>query len=321
MSDTNARILMVGTGDFAVPTLVHLLRNGQTVVGLITQPERPQGRKQELVESAIKRIASEARVPVFQPQNVNDDGFLDTVRSLAVDIMVTAAYGQILSKELLAIPSFGGLNLHGSLLPAYRGASPVARAIQHGETETGVTVIQMSPRIDAGGMLAAASTRIDPNETAGELEARLANLGAPLMLAVLQDVLAGRALSLPQDRTRVSRAPKLTKQDGLIDWNQSAPQIHNLVRAMQPWPTAATTWHAAAGGPDLRMLVHKSQPVAGVGEAGVPLSLDPSLGLVVAAGTGAVRLLEIQLVGKKKMSDEAFLRGHRLDPACRFVSA
>ena len=157
---------------------------------------------------------------------------------------MTAAYGQILSADLLSIPSMGGINLHGSILPAYRGAAPVARAIERGESETGVTVIRMTPKIDAGGMMAFARTPIDPDETAGELEDRIAILGAPLVAEAIASLVAGSAKILPQDRSKVTKAPKLSKEDGRIDWTRSNLEIHNLVRAMQPWPVASTTWAA-----------------------------------------------------------------------------
>src|SRR3954447_528507 len=166
---SSTRIVMLGTGDFALPTFEHLCATGHNVVTLITQPARPQGRKQEVIPSRIKLSAQARGVPVFQPEDVNSPASLDAVRALAPDLLVTAAYGQILSPDLLSVPRLGGINLHGSVLPSYRGAAPVARAIERGETQSGVTVIRMSPRIDAGGMIQVATTPIDPDETAGEL--------------------------------------------------------------------------------------------------------------------------------------------------------
>jgi methionyl-tRNA formyltransferase len=225
------RIVMLGTGDFALPTFLRLLDDGHDVAALITPPDRPQGRKQELIPSRIKVAALERGVRVEQPEDINVPAGVELVRSLAADLLVTAAYGQILSAEVLGIPRLGGLNLHGSILPAYRGAAPVARAIQDGATETGVTVIRMTPRIDAGGMLAAARTPIGLDETAGELEARLAELGAPLIAAAVADLAAGRSQVIPQDRSRVTRAPKLTKEDGRIDWSRPARAVHDLGRS------------------------------------------------------------------------------------------
>ena len=223
------RIIVLGTGDFALPMFEYLYEAGHEILALITQPDRPQGRKQELIPSPIKKAAQARGVSVLQPENVNAAESLEQVRTLGPDLLVTAAYGQILSADLLAIPRLGGINLHGSILPAYRGAAPVARAIQNGETETGVTVIRMTPKIDAGGMIAFARTPIGPDETAGELEDRLAALGAPLVARSIIEVASGTAEVIPQDRSKVTKAPKLRKEDGLIDWSLPAQAIHNLV--------------------------------------------------------------------------------------------
>ncbi len=300
------RIVLLGTGDFALPTFEHLCRTGHGVVALITQPDRPQGRKQLLIPSPIKLAALDRQIRVEQPEDVNAPAALDLIRSLDPDLLVTAAYGQILSPDLLAIPPLGGINLHGSILPAYRGAAPVARAIERGEAETGVTVIRMTPRIDAGGMIAVARTPIDPDETAGDLENRIAALGAPLVAEAIAALVAGTATILPQDKSRVTKAPKLRKEDGRIDWTRPNRAIHDLVRAMQPWPVASTTWQKP-GGP-VRLIVHQTRPVDGEGPPGLVLEAQGSR-LVVAAGQGAVQLLQVQLEGKKLGPIEEFLRG------------
>ncbi len=302
------RIVMLGTKDFALPTFEHLCETGHGVVALVTQPDRPQGRKQLLIPSRIKEAALARQVRVEQPEDVNSPDSLELIRSLEPDLLVTAAYGQILSAELLSIPPMGGINLHGSILPAYRGAAPVARAIEKGETETGVTVIRMTPKIDAGGMMAFARTPIGPDETAGEVEGRLAALGAPLVAEAIAALVAGSAKILPQDKSKVTKAPKLTKEDGRIDWSHSNLQIHNLVRAMQPWPVASTRWLRADG--PVRLIVHQTRPVEGEGKPGQVLEAEGDR-LVVAAGSGAVRLLTVQLEGKKPCSAREFLHGHR----------
>jgi len=312
---------MLGTKDFALPTFLHLCESGAQVVSLITQPDRPQGRKQELIPSRIKLAAMERGIPVFQPEDVNAAEALDVARSFAPDLLITAAYGQILSAELLGIPGLGGINLHGSILPKYRGASPVARAIEKGDAETGVTVIRMTPRIDAGGMIAFAKTPIDPNETAGELEDRLAILGAPLILQAVEAIENGTAQILPQETARVTRALKLTKEDGLIDWSKPATAVHNHVRAMQPWPTAYTLWQRQ-GETDqtpVRLIIHKTEPSAGQGSPGEVLEAEKDR-LVIAAGEGAVRLLSVQVPGKKAFTIGDFLRGHRIRPGDRLGS-
>jgi methionyl-tRNA formyltransferase len=310
------RIVMLGTGDFALPTFLHLCETGHNVVALVTQPDRPQGRKQELIPSQIKRAAVGRGIPVEQPEDVNAPEGLAVVRRYAPDLLVTAAYGQILSAELLGVPRLGGINLHGSVLPSYRGAAPVARAIQNGDAETGVTVIRMTPRIDAGGMIAVARTPIGPEETAGALEERLARLGAPLVADTIAALEAGTARVLPQEKSRVTKAPKLRKEDGLIDWSKSARAVHDLVRAMQPWPVAYTYWHRPEREP-LRVIVHKTALAEGQGAPGTVLAAEDGQ-VVVAAGDGAVRLVTVQIEGKKPMPTADFLRGHHVLPGDRF---
>jgi methionyl-tRNA formyltransferase len=311
------RIVMLGTGDFALPTFEHLCATGHQVVALVTQPDRPQGRKQEVVPSRIKQAALARGIAVEQPEDVNAPEALERVRVLKPDLLITAAYGQILSADLLTIPPLGGINLHGSILPSYRGAAPVARAIQNGERETGVTVIQMTPRIDAGGILAVAKTPIDPDETAGELEDRLATLGAPLVAEAIAAVVAGTAKPMPQDKAKVTRAPKLRKEDGLIDWTQPAESVHNLVRAMRPWPAASTQWRDREPGKEpLRLIIHKTAVAEGQGPPGCVLEAEGDR-LVVAAGRGALRILTVQAPGKKAMPVADFLRGHRVLPGDR----
>lgn len=315
------RILMLGTGDFALPTFLHLVETGHQVIALITQPDRPQGRKQELIPSQIKQNALRLGIRVEQPENINAPPGLELVRSLRPDLLVTAAYGQILSPEVLSVPRLGGINLHGSILPAYRGAAPVARAIQNGETEAGVTVIRMTPRIDAGGQLFVSRTAIDPDETAGELEDRLAQIGAPLIVAAVADLASGRARVVPQDPAKVTRAPKLSKNDAPIDWGRPARAIHNHVRAMRPWPVARTTWHPA--GIDraaVPLLVHRTAVVEGGGPPGTVIRAEGG-SLVVAAGEGAVELGVVQVPGKRALPAAEFLRGHRVAPGDRMGDA
>ena len=307
---------MLGTGDFALPTFEHLLETGHDVVALVTQPDRPQGRKQELIPSLIRRSAQARGITVDQPDDVNGSEAIERIRSLQPDLLVTAAYGQILSPTLLSIPRLGGINLHGSILPAYRGAAPVARAIQNGETESGVTVIRMTPKIDAGGIVSIAQTPIGPDETACDLEVRLARLGAPLVAEAIAALAAGSVMSLPQDRSKVTKAPKLRKEDGLIDWQKPAQAIHDLVRAMQPWPVAQTTWQAVSSSAPSepgRLIVHKTRVVDGQGKPGEVIEAAADR-LVVAAGERAISLVVVQLPGKKPFTAAEFLRGHRIQP-------
>jgi methionyl-tRNA formyltransferase len=313
---------MLGTGDFALPTFEHLCDTGHRIVALITQPDRPQGRKQERIASPIKRAAIGRGVPVEQPEDVNAAGALERVRALAPDLLVTADFGQILSADLLAIPPLGGINLHGSILPAYRGAAPVARAIEHGERESGVSVIRMTPKIDAGGVIAVARTPIDPDETTGELEQRLARLGAPLVADSIGRLVAGTAEIMSQDKTRVTKAPKLRKDEGLIDWSKPARAVHDKVRAYKPWPVAFTFWHRKdnPGAPPVRIIVHQTEHTRAFTH-GKPGDVIEAGGdrLIVAAGAGVVRLLVVQLEGKKPGPVSDFLRGHRVAPGDRMA--
>lgn len=313
------RVVMLGTGDFALPTFLALCGPGARVdvLALVTQPSRPRGRKQEIIPSPILVAARDRGIPVFQPLSINDPDSIEHLRQFESDLLITAAYGQILSAEVLGTTRLGGINLHGSLLPAYRGAAPVARAIQHGETETGVTVIQMNPKVDAGGMLLTASTTIGAEETAGELEERLSLLGAPLVVQAIHGLMDGSLAAQPQDHSRVSKAPKLTSEDGWIDWSLPARGIHNLVRAMQPRHAAWTDRPAGkADQPAGRLIVHRSrisdQPLSPTGaKPGTVLDAGMSR-LVVATGEGALELITVQVPGKKPMTAAEFLRGHPL---------
>src|SRR5438105_2851201 len=227
------RIVMMGTGTFAEPTLEALLERPGLVVGVVTQPEREIGAKRgstRQVGKGIKSIAEAAGVPVIQPTSINTPEGVAALREFRPDLLVVAAYGQILKPEVLAVPPLGGINVHASLLPKYRGAAPVAWAIWNGETQTGVTIIRMSAGLDAGDMLAQEALDILPDETAGELEARLAPLGAQLAMQVIDQMAKGPVTGVKQDPALVTKAPKLKKDMGLIDWSQPAPRVWNQIR-------------------------------------------------------------------------------------------
>src|SRR5947209_2514963 len=259
------RLVMMGTGMFAEPTFQTLLAGAHQVVGLVTQPDRPIGHERGSTRQTgpgLKAMAVERGIPVLQPQSINTTKGVAELRALQPELLVVAAYGQILSRDVLAVAPAGGINVHASLLPKYRGAAPVAWAIYHGETRTGVTIIKMSVHLDAGDMLAQEALDIGPEERAGELEARLAPLGAKLALGVIDQIAHGTARGVKQDQAQVTRAPKLAKEHGLIDWKRSARDVCNQVRAMQPWPTAYTYLHRGHQ-PPARVIVQKATPHAG----------------------------------------------------------
>jgi methionyl-tRNA formyltransferase len=317
------RLVMMGTGTFAEPTFEALLVGPDPVVGLVTQPDRAAGEERGSTRQTgrgMKTIAAERGVPVFQPERINTPEGVASLKALQPDLLVVAAYGQILSPDVLAVAPHGGINVHASLLPRYRGAAPVAWAIYHGEKQTGVTIIQMTPRLDAGGMLAQEAVDIGPEETAGELETRLAPLGARLAVQTIRALEAGTARPLPQDASLVSKAPKIKKENGRVDWTRAADRIPDQVRAMQPWPTAYTYW-LREGKPPARLLVLKTRNLEGEQANGLPpgtLLGDQPLRLRVAAGDGGVvEVLELQPAGKRRMLAADFLRGHQVRPGDR----
>ena len=316
------RVVVMGTGVFAEPTLKALLAGPHTVTGLVTQPDRPVGQERGSTRqtgTGMKQIALAHNIPVFQPESINTADGVAGLETLQPELLVVAAYGQILKPSVLAVPLNGGINVHASLLPKYRGAAPIAWAIANGETKAGVTIIRMSPYLDAGTMLARESIDILPGETAGELEARLAPLGARLALEVVDRLAAGPVEGLPQDQSQVTRAPKLTKEHGQIDWSRTAEQVCNHVRAMQPWPTAYTYWHRASQ-PSLRLIVNKAvwlaqEAATNLAPGTLVVSPEGALRLLVAAGGGTVvEVLELQPAGKKRMAAADFLRGRRPQP-------
>ncbi|HEY2252351.1 MAG TPA: methionyl-tRNA formyltransferase, partial [Planctomycetaceae bacterium] len=313
------RLVMMGTGDFAVPTFESLYGTPHQVVGLFTQPDRTGRGHHRNLQNPMKELSQRHETPVFQPQKINTPESLADLRGLAADLFVVAAYGQILSSELLSIPRLGSINVHASLLPKYRGAAPVAFAIWNGDAETGVSIIQVLPQLDAGPIYAVARTPIGPTETAGQLEDRLARLATELVPGVIEEIWTGTADPAPQSEALATRAPKLKKQMGDIDWTKSAAQIDWQVRAMQPWPNPYTFLHSA-GKPPQRLLVPAVRPLAesdGTSAPGTPTTIDKDR-LVVRAGQGAVEVLQIQPEGKRPMSIAEFLRGRSVTPHDHF---
>jgi methionyl-tRNA formyltransferase len=317
---------MMGTGLFAEPTLEALLAGPHSVVGLVTQPDRAAGAERGSTRQTgrgMKTIAQEHVVPVLQPESINTPEGVAALQALQPDLLVVAAYGQILSRDVLAVPPHGGINVHASLLPKYRGAAPIAWAIYHGETQTGVTIIKMSVSLDAGDMLAQETIDIKPNETAGEVEARLAPLGAKLALQVIEQIQNGTVQGRKQDPSQVTKAPKLKKEHGLIDWGRTSAQVCNQIRAMQPWPTAYTYFHHQ-GKPPLRVIITKAAPFAIADSNSTPpapgsIASPADKDLWVATGANSlVQILELQPAGKRRMTAEEFLRGHKPQAGDRF---
>jgi len=304
---TALRVVFFGTPAFAVPTLNALLVSPYTVVGVVTQPDRPRGRGQKLTASPVKDAALAAGVAVLQPASVKTREFPAELTALDADIGVVAAYGQILTEAVLATPRLGIVNVHASLLPRYRGAAPVHRAIIDGEAATGVTIMRMVRALDAGPMIATERVSIGGDDTSVELEERLARSGAVLLLRTLDDIAAGRAHETPQDDSAATYAPRLSKDDSRVDWTAPALKIHNLIRGLHPWPHAVTFAGAE------RLILHRSR----VGEAtarNAPGTVVAASGdrLSVATGDGTLDLVEIQVEGKRPMHVREFLAGRPL---------
>ena len=315
-------ILMMGTGTFAEPTFAALLSSRHTVLGLVTNPDRLSGKgKDREMERGIKKRAVDAGLPVYQPLSINTPEAIAHLQThFKPDLFVVAAYGQILSKEVLSIPPRGGINVHSSLLPKYRGAAPIAWAIYHGDTQTGVTIIRMTPRMDAGEMLGQVIEPIHPDDTAGTLEARLAAAGAKLALNVLDQLKAGTETGTPQNMSLVTKAPKLSKEMGLVDYTRTAHQVDCQIRAFQPWPSAYTYWHRTAGEP-VRLIVMRAIPDATQSSdrpAGEVIQVKTDQ-VSIACGQGTVtNLVTVQPSGKKPMAIGDFLRGYRVQVGDRF---
>lgn len=313
------RLIMMGTGPFAVPTFRALYETPHTVGALVTQPARPSPGRRELPPSPMCDVAFEHGTPLLMPDNVNSEAARAELAAYAPDLLVVADFGQILSSETLAVARLGGINLHASLLPKYRGAAPINWALYHGETETGVTVIHMTPRVDAGPALAQAKTAIDPDETAVELEQRLARLGAKLVCQTLDALAAGRIEPVRQDPALATGARRLKKTDGVVDWSRPAEAIRNQIRALEPWPRTYTFWHRR-GGPPLRLILGRSSAVPSPQPGAAPGTVAATAGeqLVVAAGRDALAIAEIQPAGKRLLSAGEFLRGYPVLQGDRF---
>jgi methionyl-tRNA formyltransferase len=312
-NEPRLRILFFGTPTFAVPTLEGLLRSRHPVVAVVTQPDRPRGRGQVVQHSPIKAVALAHNVPVWQPDRLKDHAFLSLVRSAEPDLGVVAAYGKLLPDVLLGLPRLGLINVHASLLPRYRGASPIQRAVLAGDTETGVTIMRVVSALDAGASLAQRRHPIGPDDTSGHVEQALATVGGSLLCETVDRLAAGAVRETPQDEAQATYAPRLRKEEGLVDWSRPAPDVHNHVRAMQPWPGAFSFLHGQ------RLMIRQTQPATPIDAApGTIVEADRDV-LRVATGDGSsLRVLEVQPEGRRAMTTRDFLAGRRLEVGARF---
>ncbi len=299
------RIVYMGTPDFAVPALEKLAQNpGYTVAAVFTQPDKPRGRKMVMTPPDVKVCAEKLGIPVFQPSSMRSEEAYNSLKELNPDVIVVAAYGQILPKAVLDLPKFGCVNIHGSLLPKYRGAAPIQQSVLDGEKVTGVTTMLMDAGLDTGDILLKAETKIGENETAGELFDRLAVLGGELIVETLDKLKKGEITPQKQDESLATHTSKISKELCPIDFNKSAFEVHNKVRGLNPWPVAVTE---IAG---KTVKVYSTRVTDLSGEPGTILSLKP---FVIACGEKSVELIEIQPQGKKRMTAQAFLAGHKLN--------
>ncbi len=310
---------MLGTPAFAVPTFEALIASRHDVVGLVCQPDRPRGRGQKIVAPATKVVAVAHAIPVFQPLRLKDPGLMTALGALNADIGVVAAYGRLLPDAMIALPRRGMINVHASLLPKYRGAAPIQRAVMAGDDATGATIMRVVRELDAGPMLAAVTLQIDQDATSVEVERALAASGAVLLLDVVDRLDAGEAIAeIPQDDRLATHAPKIERGDGAIDWSEPAVRIHNRVRGLHPWPHAFTFVNGE------RVLIHRTSPLRDESTtASKPGSVVAASaeGIDVATGGGVLRILDIQPEGKRVMAARDWLAGRRDLPSAVLTSA
>ena len=300
------RLVFLGTPAFAVPTLEHIAAAGHQVAVVVTQPDRPRGRGQQLASSPVKQAAMRLGFPLYQPERIRRPEALEYLRTLGAECMVVVGYGQIIPQSVIDLAPFGILNVHASLLPNYRGAGPVQWAIVNGETRTGVTTMRIDAGLDTGEMLLKAETEIAPEETAVELGERLAVMGAELLVRTLDGLIRGTIAGQKQDDSQASYAPLLKKEDGAIDWSRTASEIHNQVRGLQPWPGAYTVFR----GEKLHVWRTRVAPaILSPVSPGLVKSVRP---LLIQCGSGLLELLEIQSEGRKRVSAADFANGQRL---------
>lgn len=312
MPPSNLRIVFMGTPEFAVPVLRQLIDHQEQVVAVVTQPDRPKGRGHKLTPPPAKLLAQAAGIPVLQPAKIRTESFLDELRAYRADVFLVAAYGRILTPAILGLPRLGCINVHGSILPKYRGAAPIQTAILRGERQAGVTIMQMDAGLDTGDMLRIGSLDIGDQDTSATLIPRLAELGGRLLLEVLAQAAAGNLTPSKQDDAQATLAPPLRKEDGKIDWQQPARAISCQIRALDPWPNAFTL----VNGRQCKLFRPTVLAETSPEPPGTVVRADKN-GLVVACGQGLLAIDELQAEGKKRMPVQAFLLGHPLPPGTR----
>ncbi len=301
------RAVFLGTPEFAVPSL-RALRDEVELLAVVTQPDRPQGRGRKVAPPPVALAARELGVPVLQPAKLRDPAVVASLQALHPDVIITVAYGKIIPPQILTLPPLGCVNVHPSLLPKYRGASPIQTALANGERETGVTIMYQSEALDAGDIILQRRVPIAPDDTAQSLEAKLAAVGAQALVEALHLIAAGKAPRHPQDEAQTTYAGKLTKDHGRIDWTQPAARLVNFIRAMDPWPSAYT-WHQGR-----RLKICKGRAVEGVVgvQPGTVAEIRRGEGFVVATGQGGLLVTEVQPEGRRRMTADEYIRGTHL---------
>lgn len=310
-------IIFMGTPDFAVTILDELISSGHNIQAVITQPDKPKGRGKRLLPPPVKEYAIKHEIEVLQPQKIRDPEFIESLRKYDTEVFVVAAYGQILPESVLYMPKFGSVNVHGSLLPKYRGAAPIQRAIIDGEKVTGVTIMQMDKGLDTGGIILQKEIEIAPDDTSGSLYVKMANVGAVALIDALEQIKSGKAVIIKQDDTQASYAAMITKETARINWRDESEQIINLIRGLDPQPGAYTFYE----GEKLKIWKaekYNSEYPQEITE-GTILEIKKNFGIAVKTGDGGIVITQLQGVSGKIMSAPEYLRGHVMEAGKQFV--